>query len=135
MRPYSLDLRERIVEAVEQGMSKAEAARRFSVNRSTVYEYLRLSEQGDLSAKSPPGRARLLTDAQVEALAEQVKEQPDLSLQEHADLFEAEHKVKLGFSTVNLYFNRLGITRKKRAATPASEMSKLELTGSWHSLS
>lgn len=130
MKPYSLDLRERIVDVVAQGMSKAEAARRFKVNRSTVYEYLRLSEQGDLKAKSPPGRPRTLTQEQVEALKQQVRENPDLSLQEHADLFEAEHEIKLGFSTVNLYFKRLGITRKKRASTPVNEMTKLEQLGS-----
>lgn len=130
MRPYSVDLRERIVDAVEQGMSKAEAARRFKVNRSTVYEYLRLSSQGNLKAKSPPGRPRTLSQEQVEALEKQVQENPDLSLQEHADLFETEQQVKLGFSTVNLYFKRLGITRKKRASTPANEMTELEQLGS-----
>ena len=135
MRPYSLDLRERIVEAVDQGMSKAEAARRFKVNRSTVYEYLDLSKQGNLKAKSPPGRPRTLKKEQVEALEKQVQAHPDLSLQEHADLFEAEHKVKLGFSTVNLYFKRLGITRKKRASMPANEMNQPEQLGSGQSLS
>lgn len=130
MRPYSLDLRQRIVEAVEQGISKTKVARQFKVNRSTVYEYLRLSEQGDLKAKSPPGRPRTLTEEQVEALEQQVQENADLSLQEHADLFEAEQQVKLGFSTVNLYFKRLGITRKKRASAPASEMTKSEQLGS-----
>lgn len=117
MRPYSLDLRQRIVEAVDQGMSKAEAARRFKVSRSTVHGYLDRNRQGELEAKPPPGRPRTLTPTQERALAEQVKQNADLSLQEHADLFEAEQKVKLAFSTVNLYFKRLGITRKKRAST------------------
>ena len=132
MRPYSLDLRERIVEAVATGMTKTEAARRFRVNRSTVYEYLRKNRQGDLKATPPPGRRRTLSAEQVQALAEQVKKHSDLSLQEHADLFEAEHKVKLGFSTVNLYFKRLGITRKKRAFTQANATSKLAQLGLRH---
>ncbi|MGN6362656.1 MAG: helix-turn-helix domain-containing protein, partial [Thermomicrobiales bacterium] len=36
MRAYSVDLRARIVRAVENGMSKAEAARRYEVGLSTV---------------------------------------------------------------------------------------------------
>lgn len=130
MRAYSLDLRERIVEAVAGGQTKTEAAKRFKVNRSTVYEYLHRHEQGNLKASPPPGRPRTLTAEQVQALAAQVKEHAGMSLQEHADLFEAEHKVKLGFSTVNLYFKRLGITHKKRASTRKSETSTLAQTGS-----
>ena len=42
-----------------------------------------------------------------------MKRNADLSLQKRADLVEAEQKVKLAFSTVNLYSKRLGITRQK----------------------
>jgi len=116
-----MDLRERIVEAVESGISKVEVARRFKVNRSTVYEYLSKQKQGDLSARPLPGRSRKLTAEQVSALEAQADKHPSLTLLEHAELFEAEHGVSLAFSTVNLYFKRLGITHKKRAFTPANE--------------
>jgi transposase len=41
MSAYSLDLREKIVESVKKGVSKAETARRFAVHRATVKHILR----------------------------------------------------------------------------------------------
>ena len=58
MKAYSVDLRARIVRAVEQGMSKAEAARRYEVGLSTVKRSVRLGAGGSLAAKASPGRPR-----------------------------------------------------------------------------
>lgn len=115
MKAYSVDLRERIVAAVkEEGLSKTEVARRFKVDRSTVYSYLSKHQAGDLAPKRPPGRSQKLSAEEVEQLREQVKQHRDLTLLEHAERFEAEHGIRLGFSTVRLYFKRLGISRKKK---------------------
>ena len=43
MRPYSEDLRKKIVSAVERGMPKTEAARTFGVSLSSVKRYRRLA--------------------------------------------------------------------------------------------
>ena len=40
MKAYALDLREQVVKFIRLGGSKAEAARRFELGRSTVYRYL-----------------------------------------------------------------------------------------------
>jgi transposase len=37
MKAYALDLREKVVKFINSGGSKAEAARRFELGRSTVY--------------------------------------------------------------------------------------------------
>src|ERR1044072_8454233 len=48
-KPYSLDLRERVVSALEQGMSTRQAAARFSVGIATVGTWGRLKRcQGDV---------------------------------------------------------------------------------------
>jgi len=51
-RPYSLDLRERVVRAVEvEGLSCREAATRFDIAASTVVNWSRrLREKGDLAS-------------------------------------------------------------------------------------
>ena len=47
MKAYSLDLREKIVEAVlGHGMSKAQAARTFGVGASSLKRYVKLAEEG-----------------------------------------------------------------------------------------
>lgn len=43
---YSLDLRERIVRAVQQGMSQQQAAQQFTVSVASVERYLRLAREG-----------------------------------------------------------------------------------------
>src|SRR5215213_9504952 len=56
MKPYSEDLRRRIVAAVEGGMSKSEAARVFDVSLSSVKRYLRFAaRQG---SHPPQGRRK-----------------------------------------------------------------------------
>ena len=52
MKPYSLDLREKIVESVKKGVPKSETARRFGVDRATVKRYCKqFDERGTLEAK------------------------------------------------------------------------------------
>jgi transposase len=57
---YSLDLRERIVEAVAEGQKHAEVAARFKVGVVRVRRYLSRSRAGELAAKAPPGRSALI---------------------------------------------------------------------------
>jgi transposase len=64
MKPYSKDLRLRVLAAVDRGMPKKEAARIFGVSEPTIRRYLRLHrETGDVENPSrcrdpQPGRVR-----------------------------------------------------------------------------
>ena len=61
---YGFALRERIVAAVEGGMSVKDAARVFSVNVMTVYRYLKSHRLGQLHVVAKPtGRPFQLTAA------------------------------------------------------------------------
>jgi transposase len=53
MRAYSEDLRNKIVAAIERGMSKAQAARLFDVSLSSVKRYARIVRQGDSLIPNP----------------------------------------------------------------------------------
>ena len=77
----SLDLRERVVNHVRSGGSKAEAARRYGVSRQTVYNWL---VRDDLSPKAHGLRCRKLDKA---ALSRHVEEYPDALLRERAAHF------------------------------------------------
>lgn len=117
MKAYSVDLRKRIVEAVKtRGMSKSSAADVYGVSRATVYRYLDLDKEGDLRPIKPPGPAARLNEAECQKLLEQVKENNDLSLEEHASKFSQEQGIKLKKSAVAKYFTRLGVKRKKDVA-------------------
>ena len=77
----SLDIRERVVEFVRSGGGKAEAARRFSVSRRTVYNWL---NRDDLSPKLHGLRHRKLDKDKLRA---HVKAHPDMLLRERARIF------------------------------------------------
>lgn len=118
MRAYSVDLRERIVEAVkDKGLSKTATAELYSVSRATVYRYLELSREGALQPKFRPGQARRLDEKACRKLLEQLERNNDLSLEEHAAKFAEEQGVELKKSSIANYFARLGVKRKKDAAS------------------
>jgi transposase len=66
---YSLDLRERIVATVKEGVKQPEVAKRFRVSLSSVERYVQLARQGDLRAKPPPGRPATIAAAAYGTLA------------------------------------------------------------------
>ena len=68
MRANSLDLRQRIVAAVQAGHPKAEVAALFGVDRSTINRYLRRAEAGTLTPMPLPGRAPRISPAQHDDL-------------------------------------------------------------------
>ena len=115
MRAYSIDLRERVVSSLKSGMSKSAVARLFKIDRSTVHSYSQLAEEGNLEAKTSPGRPKKLSLEQEQKLIDYIKTNNDLSLEEYSAWLGSEHGVKLAFSTVHLYCQRAGITRKKDA--------------------
>jgi transposase len=56
MKPYSKDLRLRVLAAVDRGMPKKEVARVFGVSEPTIRRYLRLRrETGNVEPKPVPG--------------------------------------------------------------------------------
>src|ERR1017187_1927526 len=104
MKAYALDLRERVVKFIQGGGSKAEAARRFAVARSSVYRYLEAAKKGALPPKTSWGTWRKLDPEQLRA---HVKKHPDATLKELQQVFGVSHHavwVRLG---------QLGFTLKK----------------------
>jgi transposase len=62
----ALDLRKRVVRFVNQGGSKAGAARRFDLARSSVYRYLDAAKTGALAPKKNWGHWRKLDPQQLQ---------------------------------------------------------------------
>lgn len=100
---YSLDLRERVVAFVRGGGGKAVAARRFSVSRKTVYNWL---SRVPLAPKKHGRRKRKLD---WEALRRDIASRPDALLRERAATFGVH------LSSVAYACKQLKITHKKNA--------------------
>ncbi len=121
MAAYSLDLRERIVEAVErQAGSKREIARLFGVHESFLYKLLRQKrERGDVAPLPHGGGASAkLTAEHWQQVARWIEATPDATLAEFQDQVQSKLRVRVGLSTVGWGVERLGVTRKKRGSGP-----------------
>ena len=120
MSAYSEDLRRRIVSAVGDGMSKAQAARTFSVSLSSVKRYASKAERGEsLAPKRRPGAAPKLDEKAVKLL-EDLKERPFATLRERREYIELMGGPSVSRSTVCRAIARLGSTRKKGGDRPPS---------------
>ncbi len=130
MRPYSIDLRERIVAAVERGMARRDVVATFGVSLGTVKRLLaRRRTTTDLGAQSPPGRRRSIGAAQQADLENQLEAHPDATLDAHARMWNAAHDTTLSARTLGRAIVRLGWTRKKRRWWPPKATSSSDNSG------
>ena len=115
-RPYSRDLRERVVAAVEGGLSRRRVARQFAVAVSTVIDWVDAWRQdGRLSAKPMGGDHSSRLKEERAWLLERVAAVPDLTLEEiRAEL--AVRGKQVGYGTVWRFFAAEGISFKKNRA-------------------
>lgn len=115
MRAYSMDLRERIVQAVTRGEAKAAVARRFRVNLSTVKRYTaQYARTGSVALQPRRPRVTRIGEAAAPALRAQLAAQPDATLAEHCVQWAATHQVVVSVPTMFRAIARLGWTAKKR---------------------
>ena len=120
-KPYSLDLRERVVSALESGMSTGQAAARFSIGKATAGAWGRLKRsQGDVRpAKQGKPKGSVL-DAHEEFILGALREKPDTTLEEMAARLAAERGVRVVWTAVWKFLDRRDQTHKKRLRTPTS---------------
>ena len=113
MRAYSEGLRKKIVTALGRGMSKAEAARTFSVSLSSVKRYARTVRQGgSLTPKKSPGRTRKVDEKARVFLEKDVEERPDATISQRRRFLEHITGQDLSDSTVRRLMKRLGFSQK-----------------------
>ena len=113
MKPYSEDLRTRIVQAVEGGTSKSAAARLFGVSLSSVKRYLRRAERGmPLAPRKGGGRPPKIDQTAEKLLKEDVKERPAATVSERRRFLEHTTGKTLSASTMKRLLKMLGFSRK-----------------------
>src|SRR6266480_4683998 len=111
-RPYSDELRERVIEAVEAGASRREAAENFELSASSAVKWLqRWRDTGSARAKPSGGSTSPLEEHAKQLLA-LVAKQPDLTLEE---IVAAMHKRRIPGSRTAVwrFFERHNLTFKK----------------------
>jgi transposase len=120
MKTYSIDLRERLLRAVDAGLPQAEASRLFGVGTSTIKRWRRRRERGALAPTPKPGRPPRIGRDQWPALTAQVAAHPDATLAEHCDRWAQDHGARVSVATMSRLLQQLGLPLKKSRSTPAS---------------
>jgi transposase len=113
MRPYSQDLRQRIVDTVQRGEGTVrQSAERFLVSVSFITRLLQLHRSSGSVEPRPHGGGNpaVLTPEDLERLREFIRERPDATLQECA----AHLGVACSLVTISRALNKLGLPRKKK---------------------
>lgn len=132
-RPYSEDLRERIVRAVESGKSRNAVAKQFEVSISFVVKLMqRWDRQGTVKADRFGGWRKPVLAGHADRIRGLVAANRDTTLKELSAALVAEG-VAAPRSTLADFLKRLGLNRKKRQRTPPSRSAPMsrrhELSG------
>jgi transposase len=111
-------------------MSKAKAARTFSVSLSSVKRYVNKANRGEsLAPKKSPGSAPKLDEKATKLLEEDLEKRPYATLQERRDYIHAIAGLSVSRSTICRAVARIGSTRKKGVGSPPSATSSEEPSG------
>jgi transposase len=111
--PYSADLRERMVRAVEAGASRRSTARQFAVSVSCVVKLMQRWRAAGTVAPKPMGGKAYALAAHAALVRELVAARPDITLDElRAHL--AGQGIEVGRTSISRFLGSLGLTRKKR---------------------
>jgi transposase len=120
-RAYGVDLRRRVIEAIEGGMSTRAAARRYSIGESTAGAWhRRWRATGGIEAGRQGNPGGSVLDAHEAFILASLDEAADITLAEIAERLARERSVTVDPSTIWYFFRRHGITYKKSPRTPRS---------------
>lgn len=113
-RPYSQDLRVRLVRYVEKGASARAAAKVFGVSESSAIKWMqRWRRQGSVAPDPVRGHRRPLLEGQADWLLEVIETKTDLTLEEiRAQL--KKRGVRVSLWTVWSFYGRHNISFKKK---------------------
>ncbi len=125
MKAYSQDLRQRVLRALDQGKSQAEVAATFAISTATIKRYLKARrESGHVLPKAIPGRPNVKGVALEAGMVEQLRAHPDATREQHCQLWEATHGVKVSPAIITRARQALGWTRKKDDNSQRAEGSR-----------
>lgn len=124
MRPYSPDLRQKIVDAYLRGdRSQRQLAKDFGVALSFIHKLIkRYRETGSIAPKVRTSQTPTkLNPEQLEVLKTLISEQNDATLPELQERLESRTGMRVSTSTISRMLDKLNITRKKKTLHAAKK--------------
>lgn len=122
MKAYSVDLRQKIVDAYEQKEgSQRELAKRFKVSPNFVRLLLkRRQTEGTIEPKPHTGGFAAKLAGQQSIVQQLVEQDNDATLEELCEQIEQRTQIRVSCSTLCRTLQQLNLTRKKNSACHSS---------------
>jgi len=114
--PCSIDLRERVLDYIDEGHTKEEASIIFKITTRVIYNWQALRRSGE--SLEPKVRKSSPKKLEPEKVIELVKANPEGTLKEYGKEFGASGVA------IHKAFKKLGITRKKNRSYISKETKK-----------
>ena len=120
-KPYSYDLRQKVMQAIEMdGLKKNEASQLFGISRNTINLWFeRREETGDITVKARASSSQKPKISDWEKFREFVKEHEDKTQAEMAELWG-----NISQRSISRALKQIGFTRKKKLMVIGNEMKK-----------
>ena len=119
-KPYSSDLRQRVIALVEAGQSRRAVARLLNIGKATVILWVKdYRATGKQAAKPMGGRRRFALLAERDWLLARIAAAPDLTGQALRAEW-AKRGIKVSYDTVWRFLREERLTFKKKACAPPS---------------
>ena len=121
-KSLSFDLRQRVMSAIEGGLSCRQAAQRFGVSAASAIRWRdRQQKAGDFASKQQGGdRRSQRIEAHAQLILDTLAVKPDITLAELRGKL-MEQGVAAGVASLWRFFDRRKITLKKRRRTPQNK--------------
>jgi transposase len=123
-KPYSLDLRERIIGFVEGGGSRRGAAERFDVSPSCAIKLMDRFHRTGLVVPGRRGGSVGKLTRHKDFLLGRVKEKPDITMPELAEVLKAETGTEAAPASLSRFLIRHGQRFKKNIAGQRTKSSR-----------
>lgn len=125
-KPLSNDIRERIVRAVEGGMSRNAAAQKYDVSPSTAIKIVALwKTTGSWKPKKFGGHKKHRLAPHTEQVKKLIEEKPDLTLKEIQAALMAK-KIKVGVTAIFRFLKAIGLNYKKNGTRQRTKQTGCE---------
>jgi len=114
-KPYSMELRERVIAVIEGGTSTRQAAARYSIGIATAGAWARLKRaKGEVTPTRQGKPKGSVLDVHADFIFGLIGEIPDITLEEIAERLAGERAVRVVSTAVWKFLDRHNMTHKKR---------------------
>src|ERR1700692_4814205 len=112
MRAYPQELRQQVLRAVDEGVSRVQIMDLFQVSRATIKRYLKQRrETGTVLPRPIPGRPSRKGSALRMGIQALLEAHPDASQEEYCQWWEAEHGIQVSRASMSRAIHALGWMR------------------------